>query len=247
MNFALGCAFTIKDIYVGFPFKKLKVTCKQCQTLYKDPHKNILAERIFRSCLQLVLKDVINDNITFELPVYGKVKCDIHMKKVNGDSFKNLRKSGKWQDVDIFASLFTGYEIGLYLYGARTPRVKTIYVNKSLKNIITKNTNEGKSYGDSNNIKTIKDYFKKIQELYPKILISDIKRILTYGWKQLYLLNSYGGDLQARDGLFWCYIGNFKKMQITIMRLTRMQKHRVILAASGFAHKFYFLFPFSFS
>ena len=65
------------------------------------------------------------------------------MKKVQDEAFKNLRRSGKWKDVDFISSNFTGYELGFYMYGIRDPRVKTIYVNKELKNKITENTNKG--------------------------------------------------------------------------------------------------------
>jgi hypothetical protein len=66
------------------------------------------------------------------------------MKKVRGEDFKNLKKAGKWKDVGLTASNFTGHELGLYMYGERDPRIKTIYVNKYLKDKITKYTNEGK-------------------------------------------------------------------------------------------------------
>jgi hypothetical protein len=41
--------------------------------------------------------------------------------------------------------------------------------------------------------------------------MSDIKRILTYSWKVLYLHNSYGGDTLIKDSTMWFYIGNLKK------------------------------------
>ena len=56
-------------------------------------------------------------------------------------------------------------------------------------------------------LKTIQDYYGKIQELYPTIDISDIKRILQYGFKSLYLHNSYGGDVLLNQKGFWFYVG----------------------------------------
>lgn len=55
--------------------------------------------------------------------------------------------------------------------------------------------------------KTIQDYYEAICEEYPTIPKSDIKRILQYGWKSLYLHNSYGGDVLINRLGFWFYCG----------------------------------------
>ena len=55
--------------------------------------------------------------------------------------------------------------------------------------------------------KTIQDYYDKICEEYPTIPKSDIKRILQYGYKSLYLHNSYGGDVLIKRLGFWFYCG----------------------------------------
>lgn len=56
-------------------------------------------------------------------------------------------------------------------------------------------------------VKTIQDYYEKIREEYPTIALSDIQRILQYGWKSLYLHNSYGGDTLINRQGFWVYCG----------------------------------------
>lgn len=55
--------------------------------------------------------------------------------------------------------------------------------------------------------KTIQDYYDTICEEYPTVPKSDIKRILQYGWKSLYLHNSYGGDVLINRLGFWFYSG----------------------------------------
>lgn len=55
--------------------------------------------------------------------------------------------------------------------------------------------------------KTIQDYYQEIYKEYPDIPESDIKRILQYGWKSLYLHNSYGGDVLLNKKDFWFYSG----------------------------------------
>lgn len=209
MNYSVGCAFGIKELFMNFPYKKLKVTCEDCQRINNNPHRDVLVKKIFKECLKLVINDIIDNNITFNLPT-GARKCDIHMKKVQGKAFKNLRRFGKWRDVDFLESYFTGYELGFYMYGKVSPRIKTIYVNKAYKNRITENTNKGKQYGDSNKDKTIKDYYEIMFSLFPEVPQSDIIRILKFSWKSLYLHNSYGGDVFIKDKDIWCYIGFLK-------------------------------------
>lgn len=55
--------------------------------------------------------------------------------------------------------------------------------------------------------KTIQDYYELIFEKYPTISKRDIKRILQFGLKSLYLHNSYGGDVLINRNNFWFYCG----------------------------------------
>lgn len=205
---ATGAAFNTDEMFLTFPYNKLLITCDECKKINNDRHRNFLVKKIFRASLKIILEDIVDNNVTFWLP---NKKCNMHMKKVDGEAFKNLRRFGKFRDIDLFASNFTGYEIGFYMYGQMDPRIKTVYVSKYLKDRITENTNNGMRYGDSINDKYIKDYYESVHELFPKVKISDIKRILNFAWKQMYLLNSYGGDICIRDKSIWCYIGYLKR------------------------------------
>lgn len=60
-------------------------------------------------------------------------------------------------------------------------------------------------------VKTIKDYYQQIQELYPEVPLHDIKKALNYGWKIFYLYNTMGADTLIKDNQFWCYSGYLKK------------------------------------
>lgn len=210
---ATGAAFNMDEMFMNFPYKKLSITCEKCKEITGNPHRDLLVKQVFRECVRVILNDIIDNNITFWLPT-GAKRCNIHMKRVDGEAFKNLRKAGKWRDVNLLSSSFTGHELGLFMYGVRDPRVKTIYVNKFLKDKITQNTNKGMQYGDSKNDKYIQDYYKEIHSQFPAIPISDIKRILNFSWKSLYLHNSYGGDTFITDKDLWCYIGYLKKDSI---------------------------------
>lgn len=210
-RYSLGCAFTVPEILFNFNYKRLKLSCKECKEITGDCHRDKLAAKIFKASFQLVIEDVIQNNITFWLPLIGNKKCNIHMRRVQGDEFKNLRKSGKWKDVDILKSMFSGYEIGFFMLGNRTPRVKTIYVNNQLKSQIITNTNKGISYGDSNKEKTLKDYLQQIYSMFPRVPQIDIDKILKFSWRSIYIHNSYGGDTLISGKGIWYYIGKLKK------------------------------------
>jgi len=60
-----GCAFSIDDIFENFPYKKLKITCNDCEKIINDRHRDKLVKRIFKAALEAVLNDVIDNNATF--------------------------------------------------------------------------------------------------------------------------------------------------------------------------------------
>ena len=210
-KYALGCAFNLEDILGNFPYKKLKITCKECENITGDNHRSSIVKKIFRYHVKLVIEDIISNNVTYWLPLTGQKKCNIHMKLVRGDAFKNLRQAGKWEDIDILKSNFSGYQLSLFMLGNRTPRVKSIYLNKDYRDRISHNTNEGMQYGDGKYDKTLKDYLEQVYEAFPQVQKRDINTILVFSWKSLYLHNSYGGDTIMIDNGFWLYIGNLKK------------------------------------
>ena len=63
-------------------------------------------------------------------------------------------------------------------------------------------------------LKTVNDYIESVSAKFPEVDEKDIKRICTYGFKSLYLHNSYGGDTLIKDNDLWCYIGNLTNNSI---------------------------------
>lgn len=63
-------------------------------------------------------------------------------------------------------------------------------------------------------VKYVKDYYESIQKKFPDVPLADIKRILNFGFKSLYLSNVYGGDVHIQDNNLWLYIGNLTKDSI---------------------------------
>lgn len=213
MILAVGAAFNSDNLIYNLKWDKLKLTCAQCVKSIGDAHRDRTVKKIFRECIKLVIEDVIENNVTFWLPT-GSRKCNIHMMRTTGDDFKNLRRHGKWRDVDLLSSYFTGYQLGFFMYGNRTPRTKRIYLNKYYKDRITEYTNQGRGYGEGKIDKKLQDYYEPIQKMFPYIKFNDIKRILNFCWKSLYLHNSYGGDTFITDDDLWFYIGKLHKSSL---------------------------------
>lgn len=60
-------------------------------------------------------------------------------------------------------------------------------------------------------IKTIDDYVDKLHEKYPIISEKDIRRIIKFGWRSIYLANIYGGDVCLKNSKLWFYIGYLRR------------------------------------
>lgn len=56
-------------------------------------------------------------------------------------------------------------------------------------------------------LKTIDDYYEQVYEKFPFIPHSDIQRILKYGWRYIYLINSRGGDIFVNSPDITFYMG----------------------------------------
>lgn len=147
MNYATGCAFNSDQIFMNFPYDKLLVTCNDCNVLNGDYHKDKLVKRVFLKTLQLIINDIIDNNVTFQLPVSGR-QVEMHMDNVQGKQFQKARKNGKFLDVDFLNSNFTGNQIvfDMYYKNGGVRRRKPIYLNPTLRDKITTNTNNGKQY-----------------------------------------------------------------------------------------------------
>lgn len=148
MNYATGCAFNIDELFINFDRKKLKFNYKQVNKLINSNDKNDLIKRIFLDSVALILDDIIDNNVTFELPTGSARRTLLRMKKCEGEEFKKARQRGKFADVDFLSSNFSGYQLGLDMYykDGRPCFNKHVYVDKKRKEKITENTNNGKQY-----------------------------------------------------------------------------------------------------
>lgn len=55
MRYALGCSFNTNNLFFNFPYKKLKLNCKDCLKIIGDAHRSILVKKIFRTSMKIVI------------------------------------------------------------------------------------------------------------------------------------------------------------------------------------------------
>ena len=146
-NYAMGHAFTGKQIFQNFPVRKLQMTKQQCVDIYPDGNKKDLVASIFTRAVEVIVNDIINNNVHFKLPQIGPNQAFIYMDKVSGNQFKKAFKRGKWNDVDFITSNFTGYQLALEINSIhKIQKKKTIHLAPKDRDKITEQTNLGKQY-----------------------------------------------------------------------------------------------------
>lgn len=146
-HWALGWACNLNDIFVRFPYEKYKSLMKNFKTKQLRRQK---VKQVFREGVQQVLQDIIENNVTYKIQGIGYQGGEIHMEAITGSEFERARKNGKFQDIDFLESLFTGYQMYMYIHGKRDDflhrRKFPIYVNRFLRDKLVEYTNQGKVY-----------------------------------------------------------------------------------------------------
>ena len=109
----------------------------------------MLKDKIQKLRLEII-NDIIENNATFQVPSLGYYGGEIHYEAVKGEDFKKLRAKGKFSGIDFLETLFTGYQLYLFLHGKRdnflARRKYPIYISKFLKQKMENLVNQGKTY-----------------------------------------------------------------------------------------------------
>lgn len=145
MSLATGYAFNLEDLFYNFNVRRLKITSGQCEKLYGDRHKTALCAKVMRESMKIILDDILENNVTFELPT-GRKKADIHMKTVTGEDFKKARQNGGFKGIDFLKSYFTGYRPCFYMYSNNRTRVKPIHMSVDYTKRLADKINNGMKY-----------------------------------------------------------------------------------------------------
>ena len=146
-HLAIGWACNLNDIFVRFPYEKCKSLIERFKTKQLRRQK---VKQVFREGVQQILEDIVENNVTFKIQGIGYQGGELHMEAITGSEFERVKKNGKFKDIDFLKSLFTGYQMYLYIHGKRDDflhrRKFPIYVNKFLRNKLNEYTNQGKTY-----------------------------------------------------------------------------------------------------
>ena len=144
-HWAIGWACTIQNLFVRFPYEKFK----NLRTLYKKEREQKVYQ-VFREGIRVILDDIIENNNTFKIQGIGYQKGELHFEAIKGGEFEKSRKNGKFEKVDFLNSLFTGYQLYLFVSGKRDNvlhrRKFPVYFNKYFRDKLIENTNNGKVY-----------------------------------------------------------------------------------------------------
>lgn len=105
----------------------------------------MFCSKVLLYCMYLILKDIIENNVTFMFPTEPMESC-IQVKSFSGEQFQNMYSKGKFAGIDFLSSNFTGYQL-YYRYKTKAGfKEKPIYISKNLKDKFYENINNGKVY-----------------------------------------------------------------------------------------------------
>ena len=118
-------------------------------TWHDKKHKDTRTEYvtdIFMYTFNLILLDIIENNATFVLPLFGNKEACFHVKKFEGDLFKKMYRSGMFSGIDFLKSNFCGYVVNFQYTTTWGLGNKTLHLSPALKKIFYDNINNGKQY-----------------------------------------------------------------------------------------------------
>ena len=146
-HFALGWACNLNDIFVRFPYDKCKSLIKKYKTKREQRQK---IKQVFRDGVETILNDIIENNASFQVPAFKYNGGEIHFEPITGSEFERLRAKGKFKGIDFLETIFTGYQLYLYIHGKADnflARKKIpIYMSNHYKSKMENLANNGKTY-----------------------------------------------------------------------------------------------------
>lgn len=139
--------FTASDLFENINFAQFGWT-KAFYKLLKTDRWQKLVGMVFTYFMYLVILDIIENNITFELPLKGAAQGEFYVKAFTDEAFKNLYRAGKWEGIDFLNCEFTGYQIFFRYKTKRSNwKEKPVYIShKGVRDLFYQKINEGKKY-----------------------------------------------------------------------------------------------------
>ena len=146
-KYATSWCFTSQDLFDNINFAQFGWS-NAFYKLFKTDRWKKLVGMVFTYFMYLVILDIIENNITFELPLKGAAQGEFYVKAFTDDAFKNLYRAGKWKGIDFLNCDFTGYQI-YFRYKTKHGdwKEKPVYIShKNARDVFYQKINEGKKY-----------------------------------------------------------------------------------------------------
>lgn len=140
-----GQAFNEKDLFENFDLKSVEIPKEAVEQAKLDKRRK-LCKRIFRDYYFLILQELIDNNICFELPI-GSRKAVIKMTQVTGENFQNAYANGKFRNIDYLKTYFTAYDPIIELQYNTWSKYIPINWSKYFYKQVEDKVNAGQQYG----------------------------------------------------------------------------------------------------
>ena len=137
-----SCLTTI-DLYYKMPDRLLNTQAVKNRKLDRKE----LAAEIFNRLFYRILLDILENNITFVLPLNFGNYGEWHVRQVSGEEYKRRLAKGRWKDIDFLAAGFVG-NIFVYNYKGKNQNARECIASLTGvgKQILKENTLKQKQY-----------------------------------------------------------------------------------------------------
>jgi len=137
---------TLEDLYRWVDPAKWNITNKFAKS-HKANEKWDYCAQVLVYFLILVINDIIDNNVTFEIPCVGKKEARIYVKCYSDEEFTKIYKNGGFKGIDYIKSGFKGYAFMFqWKYNNQPLKEKPIYIDRTTKAKFYENINNGKQY-----------------------------------------------------------------------------------------------------
>lgn len=135
-------AFSSLELFRNFGYK-----LKNADRLNYYKNSQYIAAKIFEECMYRILLDIIENNITFVLPLPFGNYAELHAQSYTDEEFKKIYRSGGFRSIDFIKSNFTGNRIMYRWEGKnKSKHSKPVHLHGELYNKLKDKTEQGKRY-----------------------------------------------------------------------------------------------------
>lgn len=146
--YTTGAAFSLPSLFERDSAKQLHLKFLEAVKILgfnKVGARDLLCAKVFAECFYMILEDMLENNITFTLPL-GKKHAEIHMKRISGKQFQCGMKGRKFKDIDFLKTQFVAYRPYFFMHTNNRDREKQIYTTIDYRKRLDEKVNNGKKY-----------------------------------------------------------------------------------------------------